>query len=84
LTDAAEVESHAHVAEREERLGERLHHLVVERAALDGQRMRDERDADGVVSGTFATTSSAPAGPSISARRVVFGVKSRAARRSRP
>ena len=43
--DTAEVEPHRHVVEREERLGERLRDLVVERAALQRVRMRDERDA---------------------------------------
>ena len=33
------------IAQREERLRERLRHLVVERAALQRMRMRDERDA---------------------------------------
>ena len=45
LADAAEIEAHAGVAQREERLGERLRDLVVERAALQRMRMRDERDA---------------------------------------
>ena len=43
--DAAEIEAHRGVAQRDERLGERLHDLVVERAALLRMRMRDERDA---------------------------------------
>ena len=42
---AAEVETHACVAERDEGLGERLCDLVVQRPALQRMRMRDQRNA---------------------------------------
>ena len=45
LPDAAEVEADGGVAQRVERLRERLRHLVVERAALQRMRVGDERDA---------------------------------------
>src|SRR5437764_1102420 len=45
LPDAAEVEAHAGIVERDEGLGERLRNLVVERAALLRMRVSDERDA---------------------------------------
>src|SRR5205085_12288390 len=45
--DAAEIRPPGLVAQLDERAGERLHHLVVERAAEQWMRMRDERSADG-------------------------------------
>src|SRR3954470_13094800 len=47
LTDAAEVGTPGLVAQLDEGARQRLHHLVVERAAVKRVRMRDERDADG-------------------------------------
>jgi hypothetical protein len=43
--DTAEVEADADVAQRKERLRERLRDLVVERSALLRMRVRDQRDA---------------------------------------
>ncbi len=44
FADTAKVEAHAGIAKREEGLGERLHDLVLERAALLRVRMGDERN----------------------------------------
>ena len=44
FADAAKIEAHAGIAKREEGLGERLHDLVLERAALLRVRMGDERN----------------------------------------
>ena len=63
---AAEIEPHRGVAQREERLRQRLRDLVVERPALQRMRMRDQRDARAAATGgRLSTTSSAPAGPGI-------------------
>src|SRR5918992_2990905 len=45
LADAAKVRPPGLVAELDEGAGERLHHLVVERAAEERMRVRDERYA---------------------------------------
>ena len=81
LADAAKIEAHAGVTQREEGLGKRLHDLVVERAALLRMRMRDQCDAArSTGSGALSAISSAPAGPSMTKRSVVFGVTSGSSR----